>query len=146
MSGLSVDRVARMLTRLLTNWVDPRVDREFALHRGNDADEGARYVQRWDDVVVPLEHEKRIPLDETPEARLLIAVIAQAFRDLYSNNPVHRRGAVPFFKQGRCDAFAEALGLDPSAVLTAIDRAIAAVGRPVTDYVPNPDVAQAQAA
>jgi hypothetical protein len=126
--------MARMLTRLFEGWIDPRTGGErFVLHEPSGEADGDGDWQDTSYAESPAE-DRAVPLTDVAEARLLIAVIVQSFRDLFAADADEHRGSKQFFSNGRCDHFAQALGLDPSAVMGAVDKAIAAVGRPASDF------------
>lgn len=53
------------------------------------------------------------PLELTPEVKLVLAVISQAWADAASNN---NREAIQFFTKGRAGLYGALVGLDPDFI------------------------------
>lgn len=56
--------------------------------------------------------ERTTPLPLSPEVRLLIGVLAQAWADVEDEKQTYAFGATSFFMDGRSHLYAETIGID----------------------------------
>ncbi|HQR22942.1 MAG TPA: hypothetical protein PKV98_18900 [Burkholderiaceae bacterium] len=68
--------------------------------------------------------ERGMTVTPTPESRLLVAVIVEAFNDSLAR---HGRDARLFFRDGRMAGYATALGIAPESVQEFVDTLTALV-------------------